>query len=74
MYFCLKDIWNFLCTVTAQWGRPDVMFLDYRAVVHDTDDIMIISETENQPESKFPMIIWPIESGLWTPPKIQNFA
>ena len=50
------------------------MFLDYRAVVHDTDDIMIISETENQPKSKFPMIIWPIESGLWTPQKIQNFA
>ena len=74
MYFCLKDIWTFLCTVTVQWGRPGVIVLDYSVVVHDTDDIMIISETENQPKSKFTMMIWPIENGLWAPQKIQNLA
>ena len=34
-----------------------MILLDYRVVVHDTYDIMIISETEDQPKSKFTMII-----------------
>ena len=34
-----------------------MIVLDYSVVVHDTDDIMIISETENQPKSKFTMMI-----------------
>lgn len=34
-----------------------MILLDYRVVVHDTDDIMIISETEDQPKSKLTMII-----------------
>ena len=34
-----------------------MILLGDSVVVHDTDDIMIISETENQPKSKFTMII-----------------
>lgn len=49
---------GYLKCVLSQSSEADpVMLLDYSAVVHDTDDIMIISETENQPKSKFPMII-----------------
>lgn len=41
--------------VLSQSSEADlgVMLLDYSAVVHDTDDIMIISETENQPKANF---------------------